>query len=127
MLTDDDVLLAADASHAENQDAIAIDTSALQACGDPTQRASSYWAEYTSRVRRHHRAAPFPLATAPPTGTSLQSHTSPTISAAATGTRKAPSATSPSSPTFPRSSKLPRFLQSRLIAIAQSRSQSTAC
>jgi hypothetical protein len=62
--------------------------------------------------------APFPLATAPPTGTSLQSHTSPTISAAATGTRKAPSATSPSSPTLPTSSKLPHFLQSWLTATA---------
>jgi hypothetical protein len=36
----DDIFLAAYAS--QNQDT--IDASALQACGDPTQRASSYWA-----------------------------------------------------------------------------------
>ncbi|KAJ7232398.1 hypothetical protein C8J57DRAFT_1533122 [Mycena rebaudengoi] len=90
---------------------------------DPTQRASSYWAEYTSRVRQR---APFPIATAPPTGTSRQPPTSPTPSAAVTGKRKAPSPTSPSSPTLPTSSKLPRFFQSRLTATAQSRSQLTA-
>ncbi|KAJ7358498.1 hypothetical protein DFH08DRAFT_953638 [Mycena albidolilacea] len=89
--TDDDILLAAYASYTENQDA--IDASALQL-----------------RPPAPQSRAPFPLATAPPTGTSLQSHTSPTISAAATGTRKAPSATSPLSPTLATSSKLPRFL-----------------
>ncbi|KAJ7882032.1 hypothetical protein B0H14DRAFT_3433687 [Mycena olivaceomarginata] len=61
--------------------------------------------------------APFPLATAPPTGTSPQSPTLPTISAAtATGTRKAPS---PASPTLPASSKLRRFLQFPLTTTAQ--------
>ncbi|KAJ7243258.1 hypothetical protein C8J57DRAFT_1556876 [Mycena rebaudengoi] len=89
---------------------------------DLTQRASSYWAEYTSRVRRR---VPFPIALAPRTGTSWQPPTSPTPSAAATGKRKAPSPTSPSSPTLPTSSKLPPFFQSRLTATAQSRSQLT--
>ncbi|KAJ7114222.1 hypothetical protein C8R44DRAFT_226538 [Mycena epipterygia] len=104
----------------------AIDASALQACGDLTQQASSYWAEYTSRVRRHQSCAPFPLVTARPTGTSPQSPTSPTTSAAATGTRQASSHTS-SRVRHSRHSPSSRVSSSpRLTATAQSRSQSTA-
>ncbi|KAF8144428.1 hypothetical protein K438DRAFT_2101865 [Mycena galopus ATCC 62051] len=93
---------------------------------NPTQRASSYWAEYQPRPPAPQSHAPFPIATAPPTGSSPQPPTSPTPSAAATGKRKAPSLTSPSSPTLPTPSRLPRFTQSWLTATAQSCSQSTA-